>query len=83
MLLKGKIALITGSNRGVGLSILKKFSENGAEIIACARNKSEEFEKVIFDISKQYDSKQMILQASGNIALIHNIRGEYEHSLKI
>jgi len=57
MLLKGKIALITGSNRGVGLSILKKFSENGAEIIACARNKSEEFEKVIFDISKQYKNK--------------------------
>jgi len=57
MLLEGKVALVTGSNRGVGLSILKKFSENGAEIIACARNKSEEFEKVLFDISKQYKNK--------------------------
>ena len=57
MLLKGKIALITGSNRGVGLSILKKFSENGAEVIACARSESEEFEKMIFDISKKYKNK--------------------------
>ena len=43
MLLKDKIVLITGSNRGVGLSMLKKFSENGAEIIACARKQNSEF----------------------------------------
>ena len=57
MLLKNKVALITGSNRGVGLSILKKFSENGAEIIACARKKNEEFEKLISEISKNYQNK--------------------------
>tara|TARA_Y100000590_G_C15419064_1_gene900653 strand:- start:8 stop:751 length:744 start_codon:yes stop_codon:yes gene_type:complete len=57
MLLKDKIVLITGSNRGVGLSMLKKFSENGAEIIACARKKNSEFEKTIFDISKKYKNK--------------------------
>ena len=57
MLLKGKIALITGSNRGVGLSMLKKFSENGAEVIACARSKNVEFEKIIFDISEKYKNK--------------------------
>ena len=57
MLLKNKVALITGSNRGVGLSILKKFSENGAEIIACARTKNEEFEKLISEISQKYQNK--------------------------
>ena len=57
MLLKNKVALITGSNRGVGLSILKKFSENGAEIIACARKKNEEFEKLISEISQKYRNK--------------------------
>ena len=57
MLLKNKVALITGSNRGVGLSILKKFSENGAEIIACARKKNEEFEKLISEVSKNYQNK--------------------------
>lgn len=57
MILKGKLAFITGSNRGIGFSILKKFSENGANIIACARRKSEEFEKKIFDISKNYKNQ--------------------------
>jgi len=57
MMLKNKVALITGSNRGLGLSILKKFSENGADIIACARNKNNEFEKLLFDISKKYQNK--------------------------
>ena len=57
MILKNKLALITGANRGIGLSVLKKFSENGADVIACARSKSEEFEHLILDISKKYKNK--------------------------
>ena len=57
MILKKKIALITGANRGIGLSVLKRFSENGADIIACARSKSEEFEKKISEISKEFKNK--------------------------
>ena len=57
MILKNKLALITGANRGIGLSILKKFSENGADIIACARSKNEKFEQLIFDISKKFKNK--------------------------
>ena len=57
MLLKNKLALITGSNRGIGLSTLKKFSENGADIIACARNKSENFEKNIVTLAKKNKNK--------------------------
>lgn len=57
MILKNKLAFITGANGGIGTSILKKFSENGANIIACARKKNEEFEKKISDISKNYKNK--------------------------
>jgi len=57
LILKNKLALITGTNRGIGLSILKKFSENGADIIACARSKNEKFEELIFDISKKFKNK--------------------------
>ena len=57
MILKNKLALITGANRGIGLSVLKKFSENGADVIACARSKSEEFENLILDISAKYKNK--------------------------
>ena len=42
-MLKNKTAIITGSNRGIGFEILKKMSENGAYIIACARKKDENF----------------------------------------
>ena len=36
------------------MSLLKKFSENGADIIACSRNKSDKFDQLIRDISKKY-----------------------------
>ena len=39
------------------LSILKKFSENGANIIACARKKSSQFENDITNISNEYKNK--------------------------
>ena len=49
--------MITGANRGIGFSILKKFSENGANIIACARQKSSQFENDITNISNEYKNK--------------------------
>ena len=57
MILKNKLALITGANRGIGFSILKKFSENGADIIACARSKNDKFEQLVSDISQKYKNK--------------------------
>ena len=56
-MLKNKLALITGANSGIGLSVLKKFSENGANIIACSRNKDEKFDKIIYEISEKYKNK--------------------------
>ena len=47
MLLKGKTAVITGSNKGIGLKTLEIFSENGATIFACARNINVEFNDLI------------------------------------
>ncbi len=44
-MLKGKTAIVTGSNRGIGREIVEVFAENGADIFACARNASCEFEE--------------------------------------
>jgi len=57
MLLKNKTAVITGCNRGIGLSILELFSENGANIIACVRKYDLEFEYKIKTIAKKYKNK--------------------------
>ena len=56
-MLKNKSALITGANRGIGFSILKRIAENGANVIACARKQDDLFEKEISNISKKFNIK--------------------------
>ena len=57
MLLKHKTAVITGSNKGIGLSTLHSFSENGANIIACTRSISKEFQEEVFQLEKKFKNK--------------------------
>ena len=54
MLLKGKTAVVTGCNRGIGKAILEKFAEHGADIFACARKESDEFVANINTLSEKY-----------------------------
>ena len=46
-LLKDKTSIITGSNNGIGISILKKFAENSSKIFACYRNMNDDFKETI------------------------------------
>ena len=46
MLLKGKNAIVTGSNRGIGKAILIKMAQNGARVFAHARKKTEELKNL-------------------------------------
>ena len=55
-LLKGKTAVVTGCNRGIGKSIFEKFVENGANCIACVRKSDAKFE----DYCKSLSSKNNV-----------------------
>ena len=54
MLLKNKNSIITGCNKGIGKVILETFAENGANIIACARKETIEFNDYIESIKNKF-----------------------------
>lgn len=53
-MLQGKTAVVTGCNRGIGKNIVMKFAEQGADVFACARRKSDEYENFLKEIALQY-----------------------------
>ena len=53
MLLKNKIAVVTGCNRGIGKKVLETFSNNGATVFACVRNANKEFTSFIHELEKK------------------------------
>ena len=55
MILKNKTALITGSNRGIGFSLLEKFASEGCNVYAHSRKPNSEFEKKAEKISSKYN----------------------------
>lgn len=54
MLLKGKNAVITGCNRGIGRAILEGFAANGSDIFACVRRESAEFNETVKELTAKY-----------------------------
>jgi 3-oxoacyl-[acyl-carrier protein] reductase len=54
MLLKGKNAIVTGSNRGIGKAVVEIFAENGANIWAHARKQTDTFENFLKEISDKF-----------------------------
>ena len=62
MLLEKKTAIVTGSNKGIGLEIVKLFSQDGANIIACARNCNQNFIESLNNIKKKYNNEIIPVQ---------------------
>ena len=55
-LLDNKTAVISGTNRGIGKSILELFAKNNCNIFACAREASEEFSDFMFSFLPVFPS---------------------------
>lgn len=58
--LKGKTALITGCNRGIGKAVMEKFASLGCNIICATRSQYTDFENYTSVLSKKF-----------NITIIH------------
>lgn len=56
-MLKDKNVVITGCNKGIGYSILKKFAYSKANIWACTRSENEEFREKCNKLSNEYGAK--------------------------
>tara|TARA_A100001015_G_scaffold280494_1_gene342760 strand:+ start:613 stop:1356 length:744 start_codon:yes stop_codon:yes gene_type:complete len=72
MLLKNKVSVITGCNRGIGKSILETFSQNGSSIFACVRNIDDKFLEFIGDLEKKNNNK--IVPISFNLENIEEVK---------
>jgi NAD(P)-dependent dehydrogenase (short-subunit alcohol dehydrogenase family) len=92
MLLKDKVALVTGSGRGIGRAIARLFAEEGASVFMCARSESElaaaaaEIGKsgpagfVMADLTREQDCTHLVATARsqfGKIDMLVNNAGHY------
>ena len=92
MLLKDKVALVTGSGRGIGRAMARLFAQEGASVFLCARSESElaavaaEIGKsgpagfVTADLTREQDCAHLVSAACakfGKIDILVNNAGHY------
>ena len=64
MLLKNKIAVITGGGRGIGRAIAQRFAAEGAAVLVAARTETE-IRNVVAEIEKSGGSAAFV---SGDVS---------------
>ncbi len=56
-MLKGKVAIVTGGTRGIGLAVVKKFLDNGAVVVLCG-SREETVNKALAEIKSERPEAQ-------------------------
>jgi 3-oxoacyl-[acyl-carrier protein] reductase len=82
--LKGKVAVVTGSSKGIGYSIASALAHEGCQVVISARNR-EELEKaaaglqrangkvhsIVADVTKADDVKRLIDETVKKFGTVH------------
>lgn len=63
----GKVAVVTGSSRGIGKAIANQFVKNGYSVVLNARDEGD-LKKAAEDIAKEAGNSQMVSYISGDIS---------------
>lgn len=78
MILKGKVALITGSSRGIGNAIALAFAEEGADVVVNYLN-SKDLAEVTVDKIRTMGRNALALQA--DVSKYNQVKGLVNHTL--
>src|SRR5690625_2395372 len=74
--LEGKVAVVTGASRGIGLAIVQQFANSGAKVVASTRQTSDELES----LSQSHSVLPVVADAvteSGAIQVVDNAVKEF------
>lgn len=84
-MLKGKTALVTGANGGIGKAILNVFAKNHANIFAHARKENESLEAMCGQLSQTYQTRicPLYFDLTKEDEIRHGIQRMYQISKNI
>jgi short-subunit dehydrogenase len=63
---KAKVAVVTGSSKGIGKVIATEFAKSSYNVIINARDEEEELKRAAEDISKSIDGNNRIIPIKGD-----------------
>lgn len=78
----GKVAVVTGSSKGIGKAIAKEFAKTGYSVVLNSRDK-EDVSRATQDIAKEIgDNNNMISYVQGDISQEHVCTSLIEEAVK-
>lgn len=76
-MLKGKVAVVTGSSRGIGFEIAREFAARGAAVIVCSRRMTDAEKSASRIKGKTYPEKLDVTDAAGVVKFVRHVAEKY------